>query len=97
LSHDVQQFDEQFKIGGAAGDPANTGFLTVVNQYGGSPQDVAGPGPSGWDAEESADVEWAHAIAPGANILLVEAANQDMADEDAAVQYAASPTSASFP
>ena len=35
-------------------------------------------------------MEWAHAIAPGANILLVQAANQDMADEDAAVQYAAS-------
>jgi hypothetical protein len=90
ISHDVQQFDEQFNIAGAAGNPANTGFLTVVNQYGGSPQDVAGPGLSGWDAEESADVEWAHAIAPGANILLVQAANQDMADEDAAVQYAAS-------
>ncbi len=90
ISHDVQQFDEQFNIGGAALNPADTGFLTVVNQYGGSPQNVPGPGPTGWDAEESADVEWAHAIAPGANILLVQAANQDMADEDAAVQYAAS-------
>ncbi|HEV8061687.1 MAG TPA: S53 family peptidase, partial [Gemmataceae bacterium] len=90
ISHDVQQFDEYFNISGAAGNPANTGFLKVVNQYGGSPRDVAGPGLSGWDAETSADVEWAHAIAPGANILLVQAANQDMADEDAAVNYAAS-------
>ncbi len=89
ISHDVQQFDEQFNIGGATGNPANTGFLKVVNQYGGSPQDVPGPGYSGWDAEQSADVEWAHAIAPGANILLVEAATDNMADLDAAVQYAA--------
>jgi hypothetical protein len=92
ISHDVQQFDEYFDIGGAAGNSANTSFLKVVNQYGGSPQDVAGPGNTDtpWDFETSTDVEWAHAIAPGANILLVQAANQDVADEDAAVQYAAS-------
>ena len=29
---------------------------------------------SSWGEEESLDVEWAHAIAPGANILVVEAA-----------------------
>jgi len=90
ISHDVQQFDEQFNIGGAAGNPPSTGFLTVVNKYGGSPQNVTGPGYSGWDAETSIDVEWAHAIAPGANILLLEAATNNMADLDAAVQYAAS-------
>lgn len=28
--------------------------------------------PSGWGAETALDLEWAHAIAPGANILLVE-------------------------
>ena len=90
ITHDVQQFDEQFNIGGAAGNPANTGFLTVVEPERRQSQAVAGPGYSGWDAEQSADVEWAHAIAPGANILLVEAADDDMADLDAAVQYAAS-------
>ena len=90
LSHDVQLFDETFNIGGASGNPASTGFLKVVNQSGGSPRDVLGPGNTNWDGEESGGVEWAHAIAPGANILLVEAANQDVADEDAAVQYAAS-------
>lgn len=30
---------------------------------------------TGWQEEESLDVEWAHAIAPGAKILLVEAYN----------------------
>src|ERR1017187_6969892 len=29
---------------------------------------------AGWAGEESMDVEWAHAIAPGANIVVVEAA-----------------------
>ena len=33
---------------------------------------------SGWTEEESLDVEWAHAIAPGANILVVEANSQSI-------------------
>ena len=28
---------------------------------------------TGWEVEESLDVEWAHAIAPEANIILFEA------------------------
>ena len=32
----------------------------------------------GWALEESLDVEWAHAIAPGANILVVEAGSQSL-------------------
>jgi subtilase family serine protease len=35
--------------------------------------DVVNPG---WGLEESLDVEWAHAIAPAANIIVVEAASQ---------------------
>ena len=34
---------------------------------------------TGWQQEESLDVEWAHAIAPGAKILLVEAYNNSTA------------------
>ena len=41
--------------------------LTVVNQAGNQTN-------NSWSLEESMDVEWAHAIAPGANILVVEAA-----------------------
>jgi subtilase family serine protease len=40
--------------------------LTVINQAG---QETD----AGWAGEESLDVEWAHAIAPGANIVVVEA------------------------
>ena len=32
----------------------------------------------GWALEESLDVEWAHAIAPAANILVVEAGSQTL-------------------
>ncbi len=41
--------------------------LDVINQAGTQTN-------LGWAQEESLDVEWAHAIAPGANIVVVEAA-----------------------
>ena len=41
-----------------------------------------------WAAEETLDVEWAHAIAPGANLLVVEAASQSIPDLMAAVNTA---------
>ncbi len=41
-----------------------------------------------WAGEISLDVEWVHAIAPGANILLVEAASNSGADLLNAVNYA---------
>ena len=40
--------------------------------------DPAGPG--GWDLEESLDIEWAHAMAPTAKIILVECANNNTAN-----------------
>jgi subtilase family serine protease len=61
---DLHQFDLQFGLP----DPPN---FTVVGQTGGAlpGNDPAGPGNS-WAVETSLDVEWAHAIAPKANILL---------------------------
>src|SRR5581483_3748278 len=44
---------------------------------------------SGWAMESSLDVEWAHAIAPNAKILLVEAKTQSGPGLLAAVDYAA--------
>jgi subtilase family serine protease len=41
-----------------------------------------------WAQEIALDVEWAHAIAPGANILLVEAASSSLTDLFAAVNWA---------
>jgi len=44
---------------------------------------------SGWALETSLDVEWAHAIAPGAKILLVEAKTPSGANLLSAIDYAA--------
>jgi len=43
---------------------------------------------SGWALETALDVQWAHALAPGANILLVEADSANFSDLFAAVDYA---------
>ncbi len=43
---------------------------------------------SGWAGETTLDVEWAHSVAPGANIALVEAFTNSFDDLDAAILYA---------
>jgi len=48
-----------------------------------------GCSPTGWDVETSLDVEWAHAIAPAANILLIQAFDNTFSNLDQAVLYAA--------
>jgi subtilase family serine protease len=45
---------------------------------------------AGWAAEEALDVEWAHAIAPGAAIVLVETNSPNMPDLMAGVKTAVS-------
>jgi subtilase family serine protease len=45
-------------------------------------------GNAGWAGEIALDVEWAHAIAPGASILLVEARTSSLSDLLGAVDYA---------
>ncbi len=42
----------------------------------------------GWSAEISLDVQWAHAVAPGATILLVEAKSNEDTDILSATKYA---------
>jgi subtilase family serine protease len=59
--------------------------LQVVNQTGGSWLPAFN---RGWSDEISADVEWAHAVAPGAKILLVEANSNYFSDLLTAVDYA---------
>jgi hypothetical protein len=59
---DLQTFDKAY---GLPAPPK----LIVANQAGTTTN-------SGWALEESMDVEWAHAIAPGATILVVEAHSQ---------------------
>jgi hypothetical protein len=73
--------------------PASS-FLTVLNQSGQSTSlpatDPSGAGTDNWEVEESLDVEWVHAMAPGAQIVLVEANSQSLSDLMAGVATAAS-------
>ncbi len=59
--------------------------LEVVNQGGSAP---AGPGDAGWAVETALDVQYAHAVAPEAKILVVEANSASLGDLSAAVDYA---------
>ena len=81
IASDLHAFDQQFGLA----DPT----FTKVNQTGGSTMPAAN---TEWAGEISLDVEWAHAIAPGANILLVEANSSSYSDLMPAVSYAARQT-----
>jgi hypothetical protein len=75
VSSDLENFSSQFGLPWAT--------LTVVYPSG-KPKTID----PGWALETSLDVEWAHAIAPGASILLVVAPSDSMDDLLAAVDYA---------
>jgi subtilase family serine protease len=79
IAGDLAAFDSTY---GLAAPPS----FTVVNQTGGSSLPTSD---TNWGVEESLDVEWAHAMAPAANILLVEANSSNYSDLMTAVQYAA--------
>jgi subtilase family serine protease len=80
IASDLAAFDAAM---GIAAPPS----FKVVNQNGGST--LPGTDPSqGWEGEIALDVEWAHAIAPGANIILVEANDASDANLFAAVNWA---------
>jgi Subtilase family len=61
--------------------------LTVLNQAGGTTLPTTDG--QGWDLEESLDVQWAHSIAPQANIILYESNTNNDPDMDQAVATAA--------
>ncbi len=79
---DLAVFSSQYGL--PACTTAN-GCFAKVNQTGGAsyPRKNAG-----WALEISLDIQWAHAIAPGAKILLVEATTNSFADLLAAEDYA---------
>jgi hypothetical protein len=80
IQSDLNAFDSQFGL-------APTTVIRV-NQTGGTSY-PASDSSGGWELEESLDVEWAHAIAPQASIMLVEANSASDTDLLAAVKYAA--------
>ena len=81
----------------AYGSPTLQADLNAFNAYYGLPNTTvsvvyASGAPatsdSGWAMETALDVEWAHAIAPGASIILVVAKSSSFTDLIAAVSYA---------
>src|SRR5260370_33981537 len=74
---DLDVFDNTFGLPG----PASSVLTKATPQ--GKPHTN-----SSWAGEISLDVEWAHAIAPGAHILLVEARSNSLSNLLSAVSYA---------
>jgi hypothetical protein len=84
---DVNTFSSQFAAAGLpqmrlASQPGTVPVFTKLTPQG-TPQTNAG-----WDLEISLDVEWAHAIAPQANITLVEARSNSLSDLFGAINAA---------
>ncbi len=79
IQSDLNTFDTQF---GLPTCTTSNGCFTIATPQG-APRTNRG-----WALEISLDVEWAHAIAPGANILLVEAVTNSFANLFGAVDYA---------
>ena len=84
IQADVKQFNSSFGLQqfNVAGGPT----FTVANPQGTPPNDSTSS--KVWALEQSLDVEWAHAIAPGANIVLVQAKSASLSDLFSAVDWA---------
>jgi subtilase family serine protease len=76
IQNDLNTFDAQFGLSNTTVTVANPGGTPTVN--------------GGWALETALDVEWAHAIAPQANILLVQAKTASTTDLLTAIDYATS-------
>ena len=79
IANDLHQFDLAYGLP----DPPS---FTKVSQTGSTTNLPSTD--DGWATEIALDVEWSHAIAPGAKILLVEAKSASDANLDTAEDYA---------
>jgi len=82
VESDLAMFDRQY---GLPDCTTANGCFTKVDSSGGTNYP---PFSKGWEFEIEIDVQWAHAIAPGAKILLVEAKTANLSDMLAAEDYA---------
>jgi subtilase family serine protease len=83
---DLQGFSAHFGL-------PNAPSFQVLNEYGTTTRPATDPAGADnqagtWEEEESLDIEWAHAIAPGASLILYEAASTSFSDLDQAVETA---------
>jgi len=78
---DLKAFDAAFSL-------PNPPSFNIVTMPGTPPFDETDGNQVHWAQEVSLDVQWAHAIAPGANIVLVAAASNSPDDLAAGLNYA---------
>lgn len=85
LARDLATFNSYYHLPpmNQSGGPT----LTKINQSGGTKLPKAN---AGWGLEIALDVQWAHAMAPGASIVLVEASSNSLANLLTAVDTASS-------
>lgn len=92
LVQDLNVFITVFGLGSmnGLGGSHNAGLpaFTQIAPDGLTPFDASNADEVGWSGEMTLDVEWAHAIAPGANIVLVLAKSDQDADILSATKYA---------
>jgi len=81
IESDLATFDQQFGL---------SSCTTTNNCFEKHKMSTSVATSAGWSAESSLDVEWAHAIAPAAKVLLVEAKTDSRTNLLAAVNYARS-------
>ncbi|HET9770823.1 MAG TPA: S53 family peptidase, partial [Acidimicrobiia bacterium] len=82
IESDLKAFSKAF---GLPPCTRSNGCFKKVNHKGGTSYPAAN---KGWAMETALDVQWAHAIAPGAKILLVEAKSDRLSDVLKAHDYA---------
>ncbi len=91
IASDLHAFDAYWTAHGYS-LPDPTSFVRVAQNgstnYPGTDPSGAGNPNGTWEFETALDVEWAHALAPKANILLVEANSPSESDLFTAVNYA---------
>jgi len=77
IAGDLAKFDTQYNLPGTNA-LAKGSVGSVYNSFSKLTPQGQPTANAGWDLEIALDVEWAHAIAPQANILLVEAASSGL-------------------
>ena len=80
IATDLQTFDAVMGL-------PNPSFQVITPAGSPPPFDINDPNQFGWSVETTLDVEWAHAMAPGANIILDVAASNNDSDILNATRY----------
>ena len=87
---DFNTFAQQFGLPQETSTNVTASTNKVFQVVYGSGAKPATDSTGGWELEEALDIEWSHAMAPGAKVILVEAASTSFTDLAAAITVAAS-------